>query len=65
MDPLLINKVLDLAIEIQQIPAPTFSEDRRAIFIQSLFQGERLSEVYRDEIGNVYADCQVPGKPAR
>jgi len=59
MDPLLINKVLDLAMEIQQIPAPTFAEDRRAMFIRSLFQGERLSEVYRDGVGNVYG--RLPG----
>lgn len=59
MDALLTNKVLDLAIEIQQIPAPTFAEAERAMFIQSLFQKERLSEINRDEVGNVYA--RLPG----
>ena len=62
MDPLLINKVLDLAIEIQQIAAPTFAEDRRAIFIQTLFQAERLSDVYRDEAGNVFGRLPGAGK---
>lgn len=59
MHPLLISKIVDLAIEIQQIPAPTFAEERRARFIQSMFQREGLAEVSRDEVGNVFG--RLPG----
>ena len=46
--------VLDLAVEIQQIPAPTFEEKQRSIFIQDKFIQEELSNVERDNLGNVY-----------
>jgi acetylornithine deacetylase/succinyl-diaminopimelate desuccinylase-like protein len=59
MHPRLISKTLDLAVEIQQIPAPTFAEQLRAKFIQSLFQEEGLAEVCQDEVGNVYG--RLPG----
>ncbi len=55
----LVNRVLDLAIEIQQIPAPTFHEDRRAEFIRDQFIKENLQDIYIDEIGNVYG--RLPG----
>lgn len=51
----LTNKVLDLAIQIQQIPAPTFDERRRAEFVRDLFEHEGLLNVSIDEMGNVYA----------
>lgn len=60
MDDTLIKQVLDLAIEIQQIPAPTFSEARRASFIYERFVAEGLSEVSLDQSGNVFA--RLPGK---
>jgi len=53
------NQLLDLAIQIQQIPAPTFNEADRAAFIQRLFIQENLSDVEIDTLGNVYA-C-LPG----
>jgi hypothetical protein len=37
MDALVVARVFDLAIQIQQIPAPTFEESQRAEFIQSNF----------------------------
>jgi len=55
----LISRLLDLAIAIQQIPAPTFHERQRAEFVRSLFLKEELSDVEMDAIGNVYA--RLPG----
>ncbi len=48
-------KLLELAIEIQQIPAPTFSESLRADFVKTKFTEEGLADVSQDEVGNVYA----------
>jgi acetylornithine deacetylase/succinyl-diaminopimelate desuccinylase-like protein len=53
MDPQLVNQVLKLAIEIQQIPAPTFNESKRGEFIYERFIQEDLMDVEIDEIGNV------------
>ncbi len=54
MNPL-IPRLVDLAITIQQIPAPTFHEADRAGFVRSLFAQEELQDVEIDSIGNVYA----------
>ena len=51
----LIERVIDLAIEIQQIPAPTFEEHQRAEFVRSRFASEGLTDVSVDELGNVFA----------
>ena len=56
----LANKTLDLAVQIQQIPAPTFDEGERAAFIRELFVQESLSDVEIDNLGNVYA--RLPGE---
>lgn len=55
MDPALINRVLDLAVTIQQIPAPTFKEQQRANFLMEKFNQEGLQDVSSDSAGNVYA----------
>lgn len=55
MDSALVDRVLDLAVSIQQIPAPTFKEQRRASFLLEKFRKEGLSDVTRDSVGNVYA----------
>lgn len=49
-----IERIIDLAIQIQQIAAPTFHEQERAKFILKLFEKEGLREVSMDEVGNVY-----------
>jgi acetylornithine deacetylase/succinyl-diaminopimelate desuccinylase-like protein len=54
-----LERLLDLAIAIQQIPAPTFEETRRAAFILERFRAENLSDVAMDAAGNVYA--RLPG----
>jgi tripeptide aminopeptidase len=50
----LITQILDLAVAIQQIPAPTFHEQKRAEFVRDLFAKENLSNVEMDAAGNVY-----------
>ena len=49
-----IQRIVDLAIQIQQIPAPTFHESKRAEFVRGLFEREGLKNVGMDEVGNVY-----------
>ncbi len=55
-----VKRLLDLTVEIQQIPAPTFAETQRAQFVQGLFEAEGLNDISIDAVGNVYA-C-LPGK---
>ena len=50
-----VNRVIDLAIQIQQIPAPTFHETKRAEHLNGLFLQEGLRDVSIDEAGNVLA----------
>ena len=50
----LIERVVERAIEIQQIPAPTFEERQRAEFVLNAFREEGLNQVEIDEVGNVY-----------
>ncbi len=49
-----IDRIIDLAIQIQQIAAPTFHEQERAKFVHGLFEREGLKDVVMDEVGNVY-----------
>ncbi len=60
IDASLVARVLDLAVTIQQIPAPPFGEAQRAAFIHERFHVEGLQEVSSDDLGNVYG-C-LPGK---
>jgi acetylornithine deacetylase/succinyl-diaminopimelate desuccinylase-like protein len=55
----LANQVLELAFQIQQIPAPTFQEGERAGFVRARFQAEQLQDVTIDSLGNVFA--RLPG----
>ncbi len=56
----LIEKVIERAIAIQQIPAPTFAEQKRAEYLRQAFEDEGLTKVEVDKYGNVFA-C-LPGK---
>jgi acetylornithine deacetylase/succinyl-diaminopimelate desuccinylase-like protein len=63
-----IQRIVDLAVQIQQIPAPTFHESKRAEFMRSLFEQEGLKNVAMDEVGNVYgliASTASSTKPIR
>ncbi len=55
-----VKRVVELAIQVQQIPAPTFQEEKRAEFIRGLFVHEQLQDICVDETGNVLA--RLPGK---
>jgi acetylornithine deacetylase/succinyl-diaminopimelate desuccinylase-like protein len=54
-----INRLIDIAIQIQQIAAPTFEEASRAEFIQRMFAAESLTDIQMDSAGNVLA--RLPG----
>jgi tripeptide aminopeptidase len=55
VDPELIDRVLALAVRIQQIPAPTFGEGTRAKFVRDQFIDAGAHSVNMDDLGNVYA----------
>lgn len=59
MLPVLIQRLIDQTIAIQQIPAPTFFESQRAAYIHNRFLEEQLREVSIDPSGNVYG--RLPG----
>ena len=58
----MIKRLIDLAIQIQQIPAPTFNETQRAELIQRMFTTENLADIHSDQAGNVLA--RLPGTGA-
>ena len=58
MEPL-FTSLLDLAVAIQQVPAPTFHEAERAQFVLDKFAREGLLDVALDEAGNACA--RLPG----
>jgi acetylornithine deacetylase/succinyl-diaminopimelate desuccinylase-like protein len=60
MDAALVARVLDLAVAIQQIPAPPFGEAPRGAFLRERFLVEGLKDVTVDDIGNVYG--RFPGQ---
>ncbi len=49
-----IARLLDLAQQIQEIPAPSFDERPRADFVRGLFVQEGLLDVSIDALGNLY-----------
>lgn len=54
--------VLETAIRVQQIPAPTFHEQQRAAMVAAEFERLGLHHVEIDDLGNVFA-CR-PGSQA-
>ncbi|MBN2548775.1 MAG: M20/M25/M40 family metallo-hydrolase [Anaerolineales bacterium] len=63
LPPELIERVLDLAVAIQQIPAPTFKENQRAMFVLEKFRSAGLHDTDIDATGNVYG--RLPGASTR
>ena len=59
----ILKRVLDLAVTIQQIPAPTFAEKERAGFLLEAFTRENLVDVAVDNLSNVFA--RFPGSGYR
>lgn len=60
INSIIVDRILDLGIKIQQIPAPTFAEADRAQFILESFRKEELKDITQDDLGNVFA--RYPGK---
>jgi tripeptide aminopeptidase len=58
----IVNRVIELAIRIQQIAAPTFHEQKRAGFVHQLFVHEQMQEICIDEAGNVLSCFPGVGK---
>lgn len=52
--PSLANWVVEEAIRVQQIPAPTFAEAERAQYVSKQFQNFQLDDVLIDDVYNVY-----------
>lgn len=56
-----IPALIDEALTIQQIPAPTFDEARRAAYIRSVFEAiPALRDIHVDALHNVYS--RLPGR---
>jgi len=64
MTAALVTQVLDLACAIQQIPAPTFAEGARAVFVRDRFAALGLADVEVDDLGNVFARRPGGGQAA-
>ena len=59
MNPEVVQRVLERALEIQRIPAPTFHEAQRAAFVRRCWADEGIA-AETDDLGNVYA--RLPGQ---
>ena len=59
IDSDILKKVLDLAVSLQQIPSPTFHEEKLVLFLKDVFQEMGLQDVAIDDIGNLYG--RLPG----
>jgi len=57
-----VERVIERAITIQQIPAPTFAESARAALVKRLFLQEGLTDIQIDSVGNVLARLPGEGK---
>mgnify|MGYP001080205859 CR=1 FL=1 len=55
-----IERTIERAKTIQQVPAPTFAESARAAMVQHLFIQDGLADVQVDGVGNVLA--RLPGR---
>src|ERR1041385_9136292 len=49
-----VQWVIDRAISIQQIPAPTFDEGQRAAYIKTQFEALGLQQIEIDDVYNVF-----------
>lgn len=49
----IVERVLRLAVQIQQVPAPTFDEGARAEFLRVCLEQEDLMDIEIDSLGNV------------
>lgn len=61
----IVERVVERAVEIQQVPAPTFAEQKRGEFVRDLFSKEGLQDVSIDEVGNVYGRWTTDNGPLK
>lgn len=54
-----LEAILEQIVAIQQIPAPTFDEEKRARYVEGRFRAVGLVDVSRDALNNVYG--RAPG----
>jgi acetylornithine deacetylase/succinyl-diaminopimelate desuccinylase-like protein len=54
------DRLIDLCVQIQQIPAPTGNEGERARWVEVYFRRLGLHNVHQDDLCNVYG--RVPGQ---
>ena len=54
METWILDDLLELTIQLQQIPAPTFHEAERAQFLRERFIADSLTSVEIDPTGNVF-----------
>ena len=58
-----LERLITRAIEIQSIPAPTFNESKRALFLKNAFEDANLKNIELDAVGNLYG--LIPGSSKR
>ncbi len=56
------SQIVDDALALQSIPAPTFDESARGGAMLERFESLNLADVHRDDVGNVYG--RTPGASA-
>lgn len=56
------DAIVASTISIQQIPAPTFSEEERAHYLRAQFDAVGLSDVHMDDLQNVYGRREGHGE---
>jgi len=61
IDPKIIERVINLTVNIQQIAAPTFDEHQRAEYIAWTFREQGIKDVELDHMGNVCAHVKGQG----
>lgn len=55
-----LDSIIDNIVSIQQVPAPTFNEEKRSRFVQERFRDTGLVDVSRDALNNVFGT--LPGR---
>ncbi|MBC7871972.1 MAG: peptidase M20, partial [Chitinophagaceae bacterium] len=58
--PQIVEQVIEQAVALQQIPAPTFQEAKRAAYLEAQFKALGLKEIEIDAMDNVYG--LLPGQ---
>jgi acetylornithine deacetylase/succinyl-diaminopimelate desuccinylase-like protein len=62
INPSIQKRILDLAVQIQQIPAATFYEQRRAEFVLKTWKEQGIDDAWMDDAGNVFTCLHSKGK---